>query len=179
MDFAPLTNSTLSSLSTCVFSPAATVNPYRPQWAGCDQVFRGLNQYGLVDYITTSGITAQVNLAGDVSYAKNFHIGSHFSTFQIGANVRNEHKGQNAFAPEYCPMDNPMCQNGNPSALSIFQGNMFQGTFTNPNYYGGSYTLGPLTEYNNISSFFNANGGSAAPPCLYNRPVHLDLHRFV
>src|SRR5208337_1821378 len=74
------------------FSPACTA-PGTP--------FYNPSQWTLLDLNTTAGITSQVNLQGAVSYARNYHAGSHFSTFEFGLKVRNAHKGQDAYSPTY------------------------------------------------------------------------------
>lgn len=65
------------------------------------------------------------------------HAG-HFGTFEIGAKVRNAHKFQDAFDPAY---------NVDPSVTPLAM-TQFLGSFTNSNYYGKSYTLGPTVDYN-------------------------------
>ena len=65
------------------------------------------NQWSLLDVSLTSGNTSQMNLQGAISFGKNYHLGSHSSTFEFGSKVRNAHKGQDAYSPVY---DKPPCR---------------------------------------------------------------------
>jgi TonB-dependent receptor len=139
----------------CNYDQAATTNPNLPQFnpaciAPGSQVFNP-SLYQISEFDTTSGITSQVNLQGAVSYAKNYHLGSHFSTFEFGGKVRNSHKGQDAFSGVYDNVGN-LPSTGAPPTM-----NMFLNGFTNPDYYSGDYRIGPVTDYNKLLAFFNAN----------------------
>jgi TonB-dependent receptor len=139
----------------CNFDQAATVHPYLPQFnpactAPGSPIYNP-SLYQLSEFDTTSGITAQVNLQGEVSYGRNYHLGSHFSTFEFGGKVRNAHKGQDAFSGVYDNVGN-LPSTGLPPTM-----NMFLSGFTNPDYYSGNYHYGPVTDYNKLVAFFNAN----------------------
>ena len=133
----------------CFYSPAATKTPYRPQFnPGCTAPGSPVyapTQYSLLDINTTSGLTSQVNLQGAVSVGKNYQWGSHSGTLEYGLKLRNGHKGQDAFSPTYDNFTNPPLMS------------QFIGPFANNNYYDGSYRLGPVTDFNKIMAFFNAN----------------------
>ena len=139
----------------CTFDQAATTNPYLPQFdPAClapGSPVLDPTQYYLDEYDTTSGETSQVNLQGAFSMAKNYHVGSHFSTFEFGFKVRNAHKGQNALSGVYDNVGN-YGNTGNPPLMS-----QFLSGFKNSDYYDKDYNLGPVTDYNSITSFFNAN----------------------
>ena len=119
---------------------------YRPQYT-CDVAGNPIfdpSQYYLDTIDLTFGQATQLNLQGSASMGINYHLGSHFSTFEFGGQVRNEHKGQDAYSPEYDNNDKtPMTQ--------------YLGTFTNPHFYGGSYRLGPVTSFGLIDGDLNAN----------------------
>ncbi|HXY02284.1 MAG TPA: TonB-dependent receptor, partial [Terriglobales bacterium] len=139
----------------CNYDQAATTNPNFPQFnpactAPGSPIFNP-SLYYIKEFDTTSGITSQVNLQGAVSYAKNYHLGSHFSTLEFGGKVRNAHKGQDAFSGVY---DNqvPVPGTNLPPLMS-----QFLDGFTNPNYYSRHYRIGPVTDYNKLVDFFNAN----------------------
>jgi TonB-dependent receptor len=133
----------------CFFSPVSTKTPYRPQFnPGCTAPGSPVYdpaQYSLLDVNTTSGLTSQVNLQGGASMARNYHAGSHFGTFEFGFKVRNGHKGQDAESPVY-----DQAQLANPPATPPMS--QFLGPFTNTNYYGGSYRLGPVTDFSKIAA---------------------------
>ena len=141
----------------CTFDASATTNPNLPQFdPAClapGSPTLDPTQYYLSEYDTTSGTTSQVNLQGAVSMAKNYHAGSHFSTFEFGFKVRNAHKGQDALSGVYDNVGN-YGTTGNPPLMS-----MFLSGFQNSNYYDKDYNLGPVTDYNQITAFFNANPG--------------------
>ena len=141
--------------SICTYDPAATTNIHLPQFnpactAAGSPVFDPANYY-LSEFDGTSGVTSQVNLQGAISYARNYHLGSHASTFEFGAKVRNAHKGQDAYSPVYDNVGN-LASTGGPPTMD-----MFLSGFTNPHYYFGDYRIGPVTDYNKITSFFGAN----------------------
>jgi len=144
-----------SGNTICNYDQAGTTNPNLPQFnpactAPGSPIFNP-SLYYIKEFDTTSGITSQVNLQGAASYAKNYHLGSHFSTFEFGGKVRNGHKGQDAFSGVY---DNqvPVPGTNFPPLMS-----QFLSGFTNPDYYSGDYRIGPVTDYNKLTAFFNAN----------------------
>ncbi|MGB7071619.1 MAG: TonB-dependent receptor [Candidatus Sulfotelmatobacter sp.] len=134
------------------FSPACTA-PGTP--------FYDPNQWSLEDINTTIGNTSQVNLQGAISYARNYHVGSHFSTFEFGFKVRNAHKGQDAYSPVYdqtlfMTAGNPLappaaCTGINQSMCTPLMTQYLSG-FTNPHYYFGAYPpYGPVTTFSKIA----------------------------
>ena len=104
----------------------------------------------MTEYDGTQGITSQVNLQGAISYARDYHLGSHFSTFELGFKVRNAHKGQNAYSPTY---DQTFIANPSNPPVSLMTS--YLSGFTNPHYYFGAYPLGPVTNYNTIAGNLN------------------------
>jgi TonB-dependent receptor len=134
--------------AACQFEPAATTNPFKPQWnpactAPGSPIFDP-TQYYMSEFDTSAGPTDQVNLQGSASFGKNYKWGSHDGTFQFGAKIRNSHDYQNATSPVWDP-------NGT-YLMSEFLSN-----FRNPNYYGESYSIGPVTSYAKLNNFFNQN----------------------
>jgi len=141
--FKPVSGSPLSNLATCVNLPSP--NFHLPQW---DPTCFGSptydpTQYNITEFDGTSGDTSQVNLQGAVSYAKNYHLGSHFSTFEFGFKERNAHKGQDAYSPTY---DQQFLANPGTALMS-----QYLSGFTNSHYYFNAYPLGPVTNYKSIS----------------------------
>jgi TonB-dependent receptor len=146
--FDPIPNSPLNDLTSCVNVPSNDI--HLPQWSpSCfgSPTFDP-SQYELTEYDGTSGITSQVNLQGAISFARNYHLASHFSTFEFGFKERNAHKGQDAYSPTYD-------QNflANPTVLPMT--NYLSG-FSNPNYYFHAYPIGPVTNYNSIANGLNS-----------------------
>jgi len=140
---------------TCAYEPGLTNNFRVPKWdPACTAPGSPIydpSQYYLSEFDSTSGETSQVNLQGAVSIAKNYHLGSHYSTFEFGFKERNGHKGQDAYSGVYDNVGN-YGDTGNPPLM-----NQFLSGFHNSNYYARDYNLGPATDYNKIVSFFNAN----------------------
>ncbi len=149
-DFKPVSGSNLDNLSTCSYSPAATISKYRPQFTGCTTPGSSIydpTQYDLVDINTTTGQATQLNLQASGAMGMNYHLGTHTSILEFGAQFRNEHKGQDAYSPTY--------DNGAMPLMS-----QFLSSFTNPKFYGGSYHLGPVTSFDKIIAYLNANPGA-------------------
>lgn len=145
-DFAPV-NSNLGS--TCTFVPGPSI--YRPQFpcAPSDPIYDP-TQYALQDVNLTTGQSSQLNLQGSVQMGVNYHLGTHASTFEFGAQIRNAHKGQYAFSPTY---DN-FAGTATPPLMS-----QFVTDFKNPSYYGGSYQFGPITSFEEIQKWLQENPG--------------------
>jgi TonB-dependent receptor len=135
----------------CNFDQAATTNFRLPQFnPACDAPGSPIynpSQYALTEFDGTSGATSQVNLQGAVSMARNYHVGSHFSTFEFGFKVRNAHKGQDAYSPTY---DQNFLPNPNTSLMT-----QYLSGFRDSNYYFGAYNFGPVTDYNKIVGNLN------------------------
>ena len=128
---------------------AAGPSRYRPQYS-CDVAGNSIfdpSQYFLDTVDLTFGQATQLNLQGSASMGINYHLGSHFSTIEFGGQFRNEHKGQDAYSPEY--------DSNNGTAMSNYLG-----TFTNNHFYGGSYRLGPVTNFASITSDLASNPGN-------------------
>jgi TonB-dependent receptor len=87
----------------------------------------------------------QLNLQGEFSATRNYEAGSHFSTFEFGAKVRNAHKFEDARDPVFNSVDNPAMTG-------------FLGTFTNSNYYDKNYTFGPTVDYSKVTAYFKSHG---------------------
>jgi outer membrane receptor protein involved in Fe transport len=148
--FDPIPGTPASNLTSCVNLPSSN---YRfPQWSpSCfGPPTYDPSQYTITEYDGTQGITSQVNLQGSLSYARNYHLGSHFSTIEFGAMIRNAHKGQDATSPTYDQTFIP-----NPSNPPVSPMTNYLSGFTNPNYYFNKYPLGPVTDYNKIVANLN------------------------
>jgi TonB-dependent receptor len=132
--------------SDCGYSAAATVSKYRPQFP-CDNPNNPVTdptQYFLQDINLTSGQATQLNLQANGAFGIEYHLGPHASTFEFGGLVRNEHKGQDAYSPTY--------DNGATPPMS-----QFLSSYRNPKYYGGSYYLPPVTNFDLITNYLAQN----------------------
>ena len=136
-----------SAGKNCEYAPGPSV--YRPQYT-CDVAGNSIfdpTQYSLETIDLTDGQATQLNLQANGAMGINYHLGTHASTFEFGGLVRNEHKGQDAYSPEYDSNNGP---NMTP----------YLGTFTNPKFYGGSYHLGPVTSFDLLTGDLAANPSS-------------------
>ena len=149
--------SNLSS-SNCQFDPAATTSIYRPQWTPvCYTEAHDPTTMSLADINGAAiGLTAQLNLQVTGAMAKNYHLGSHFSTFEFGGRFRNEHKFDNSFTPDFQV----------PAGVVLLPLSQFPSILSNSNYYGGTYPLGPNPGYRDVLRAFNA-----AMPGAFSTPT--------
>ena len=133
----------------CAYSPSTTISIYRPQFTcvNPNDAATDPSQYQLSDINLTTGQATQLNLQAGGAMGINYHLGTHASTFEFGAQYRNEHKGQDAYSPTY--------DNGDTPPMT-----QFLSSFTNPHYYGGSYYLPPVTNWNLFTAYLADNPGS-------------------
>ena len=133
----------------CAYSPSTTISIYRPQFTcvNPNDAATDPSQYQLSDINLTTGQATQLNLQAGGAMGINYHLGTHASTFEFGAQYRNEHKGQDAYSPTY--------DNGDTPPMT-----QFLSSFTNPHYYGGSYYLPPVTNWNLFTAYLANNPGS-------------------
>jgi len=128
----------------CEYEPGPS--QYRPQYT-CDVPGNPIvdaTQYLLDTIDLTAGQATQLNLQAGGAMGFNYHLGTHTSILEFGGQIRNEHKGQDAYSPEYDSINKtPMTQ--------------YLGTFTNPHFYGGSYYLGPVTSFGLLTDDLGAN----------------------
>jgi TonB-dependent receptor len=137
--------------ATCYNDQSRAGSKYRPGWSqGCGDSLSSpvydMTQWDLTDYGTTQGQTTQLNLQAAASYAFNYRAGSHFSTFELGFKIRNHHKGQFAYSPDYV-------FNGTATASQFLE------NLQNHHYYDGTYVYGPLVDYDRIVAYGKANPG--------------------
>lgn len=144
-----------------ICSNIPATNPYLPQFsAACTAPgtpFYNPANWNLEDVNLTSGNTSQVNLQGAISYAQNYHLGKHNSTFEFGLKVRNTLKGQNAYSPTY-----DQNQLANPPTTPLMS--QYLSGFTNPNYYFNDYRLGPVTQFSAVTAALPSLAGQGILP---------------
>ena len=135
--------------ATCYNDQSLAVSVYRPQWsASCFSTATGSaldpNNYKLSQFtLPPNGLSAQLNLQGSASYAKNYHTGSHYGIFEAGFKIRNGHKFDDTFQDVYTPMK------GTPTVLM----SQFLNNFTNNDYYDKSYQIGATPDWRSVRSF--------------------------
>jgi TonB-dependent receptor len=131
----------------CAYEPGPS--QYRPQFSCAvpGNAIYDPSGYSLETIDLTSGKATQLNLQASAAMGINYHFGTHASTLEFGGQFRNEHKGQDAYSPEY--------DSNNGTAMTAYLSN-----FTNPKFYGGSYHLGPVTSFDLITQDLTANPGN-------------------
>jgi TonB-dependent receptor len=140
--------------ANCADDPAATTNIYLPQFTptcftpGASDALDSAN-YKLSSFQPpTSGLTAQLNLQASASYARNYHVGTHYGSFEFGGKFRSAHKFDDTF-------DQTFTVN---SGVTIPAG-VFAGAFTDPGYYNNNYQFGNTVDFPKVQSFVVANPG--------------------
>jgi TonB-dependent receptor len=90
------------------------------------------------------------DLTGSASVTRQYTIGSHFGAWEMGFKVRDAHKSSRFFEPTF---------DTNPRFTPLAPLTTFVPSTANPNpgYYFGNYRLLPLTNFDKILSYFNAN----------------------
>ncbi|MGB8260270.1 MAG: TonB-dependent receptor [Terracidiphilus sp.] len=131
------------------------VSIYRPGWsAGCfgtgadDSEDR--NNYKLKSFAPpTAGQSVQLNLQASASYARFYHIGHRFGTFEFGGKLRNAHKFDDTYDTTYTP-------NGKTLVSAHPE---WDSDFTDSDYYDKTYHVGPVTDWNKVKAYVMANKG--------------------
>jgi TonB-dependent receptor len=152
-----------SSVATNCFndqSVATSVN--RPGWsAGCftpgtTDVMNESN-YKVSEFnLAGQGISAQVNLQGSASYAKNYHAGSHFGTLEFGGKIRNAHKFDNSY--DSVADLSGLSKSQLAVSTHVLAGSDWASGFTDPNFYDGTYKMGThLVDFGKLRSWMLAN----------------------
>jgi TonB-dependent receptor len=147
-------------VNVCGNDQSRSVSVYRPGWAaGCfgtgqDNAF-DRNNYGFVEFdYPTFGQSAQLNLQASGSYAKLYHLGSHFGTFELGAKIRNAHKFDDTYNESWCT-DNSC---GGSGPIPIAQHPEWYGSFNDPDYYDKTYGPYPaITDWGKLRGWVEAN----------------------
>jgi TonB-dependent receptor len=150
----------------CTNVPGVSV--YRPGWTGC--IGSGLpaadngfdkNNYGYSEFdYPTLGQSVQLNLQASGSYARVYHFGTHYGTFEFGGKIRNAHKFDDTYNESICT--DPACDGA--GAIPIAQHPEWSGTFSDPNYYDSTYKSDgawpAITDWGKLKTYVEANKSS-------------------
>jgi TonB-dependent receptor len=122
-------------------------NPNLPKFT----VQNGVNIYDTSGYYLQNldvgkSYSPQLNLQGAASFARQYSVGGHYGTFEIGGKFRNAHKFEEFRDPVYTAID--------PTTYPLSN---FPISFTNNHYYDGNYTTGPLINYNNVLNLITSS----------------------
>ena len=132
--------------SNCQYDPAATKNPYHPQFTpACFSEMYDPTNFQLAGISQAShGLAAQLNLQGSALAGRGYFIGSHAGVFQFGGWFSNAHKFDDSFENDFAP-------NGTVLMSQFVNG------YRNSNYYGGVYPFGPGIGWQGVNAFLAAN----------------------
>jgi TonB-dependent receptor len=138
----------------CNDDPANTTDVNRPIFsAGCFTPGVGdatdIRNYNLTKFeLPPTGLSAQLNLQVSASYARQYHLGSRYGTFEFGGKIRNAHKFDDtqSLTADFTGLPSPV-----PAA-------QFLGTFTDSNYYDKTYHFTNTPDYTMVRSFALASG---------------------
>jgi outer membrane receptor protein involved in Fe transport len=134
----------------CFDDPANTKDPNRPIFsAGCFTPGAGdatdIRNYTLTKFsLPPEGESAQLNLQVGASFAQQYHLGSHYGTFEFGGKIRNAHKFDNTQTLTALFKNVPAAQ--------------FLGSFTDSGYYDGTYHFTNTPDYTKVRGFAVASG---------------------
>lgn len=140
--------------ANCTNDPANTKDKFRPIFSGgCftpgASDATDIRNYNLSSFsLPSTGLSAQLNLQASASFAQQYHLGSHYGTFEFGAKIRNAHKFDDSqqLTADFTQLATP---------VSAAQ---FMGTFTDPNYYDKTYHFTNTPDYNKVKDFAIASG---------------------
>ncbi len=141
------------SNSNCADDPNATTDVYRPQFSASCYTAGPTNAIDIGNYALTSwqpptvGESVQLNLQGSAAVGKIYKVGQQFGTIEFGGKIRNGHKDNNTNSPTYTVIKG--------LTIPVAQ---FAGTFTDPNYYDGSYPWpSQIPDFTQIQSYVTAH----------------------
>jgi TonB-dependent receptor len=128
-------------------------DPFHPQFPVLNGVdIFNPNAYALASWqAPADDPTAQRNVQGALSIGRSYAGSGVAGIFEGGAKIRDAHKTRVVTDQYYNATGSP----------SLKMANVLGGP-TDPNYYGGAYQVGPLTDYNKIANFLASNPAAIA-----------------
>jgi TonB-dependent receptor len=136
------------------------VNPHTPHIIPLNVNIFNPNLYVLDSLSQGDAHTFERDIIGSFSAIRQYSVGSHYGSFEIGAKVRDASKSE---------FNNEQFYNFDDT----FPESSALGTFTNPTYYLQGYPkFGPTTDFNKILAYFH----STFVPNDPSNPIQLD-HR--
>ncbi len=138
-----------------------TSNPLVPKLTAQN----GVNVYDPTQYFYAGqnydhDYNPEVDLGFGASLATNYTVAGHAGTIELGGRFRNMHK----FANQNQFFTVPLAA-ANDQSLSMTN---FLGSFTDPDYYGNSYTFGPTVDYDKVKAFTAVGPDPSNPDVITN-----------
>ena len=137
----------------CVNDQSVAKSVYRPGWSsGCFTPGTGdatdIRNYNLTSFtLPSTGQSPDLMLTADASYAKQYHIGTHYGTFEFGGKFRTHHKFDDSMQAEW---DGKESVADHPEWLS---------SFSNSSYYDKTYSFSAVPDWRAVKAWVLANGG--------------------
>lgn len=135
----------------CNYDPTTQNYKYRPQFGACDgpdSVLQNSDSWAFKDITISSGISAQLNLTAQASYAKNYTVHGHFGTFEAGFKFSNAHLAQDSTENVY--------DGWSTKAASAIPMTQLESGFQGSNFYDGSYfggKYGPVSDFIKVEKY--------------------------
>jgi TonB-dependent receptor len=130
-----------------------TSDPFTPKFkqVGGTNIFDPANYQLHGGFFKPLSLNTQNNIferdiTGSISVSRQYSIGSHFGTFEVGGKIRDTHKSQLNSEHDY-------------NFSGVLHLSDVVGTVPDFSYYFGNYKLLPFSSENKIVAFFNANRG--------------------
>jgi TonB-dependent receptor len=114
------------------------------------QAAAGPANFLLSGYDANNGLTTGRDLGGEFNATRAYLLGSHNSTFKVGARVRDEHKA-------YTRSNVSFAANGSYALSNVLSG------FSDPSYYtdlASGFSMGPVPDLDETQAYENANPGA-------------------
>ncbi|HTD25309.1 MAG TPA: TonB-dependent receptor [Terriglobales bacterium] len=125
-----------------------TANPHTPHITPLNANIFDPTQYVLDTLTQGDAHTFERDIIGSVDAIRQYSVGSHYGSFEIGAKVRDARKSEFNNEVFYKAI--------HTTAVPGLLESDALGTFTNRNYYLQGYpTFGPTTNFSKIQNFFN------------------------
>jgi TonB-dependent receptor len=120
--------------TNCAYDPAATTDPYIPQFSASCYTPGTTNVQDIANYKLSNwspasvGESAQRNFQGAAAFGHVYHVSERYATIEFGGKYRDARKYDNSYTTTYTVAKGV--------TIPIAQ---FSGTFTDPNYYDKAY----------------------------------------
>ena len=132
----------------CNYIPSAQTDLYHPHFANCDNTntspLLSAANWQFKDITISKGLDAELDLAAQTSFAKNYSANGHFGVFETGFKISNGHKSSDSTENVYDTF-------GSSAPLMT----QLLDTFNNTDYFGGNFFGGQFGQVSNFTSAAN------------------------
>lgn len=145
----------IGAKTNCNYDPTSQFDKYRPKFGSCDganSVLQNADDWAYKDITISSGLSAQLNLTAELSYAKNYTVNGHFGIFEAGFKFSNAHLSQDSTENVY---DGWSTKAGSAITMSQLQSGFRGSNYYDGTYFGGKY--GPVSDFYKVQNYTLAN----------------------